>query len=88
MAKASYQVRNIERGFWTYDLYLPGRPPFYSVGEVHGDEREARRRAKRALAAEEAEGAARRCETNICGGRGECLRCGADNGEVCRAGMT
>ena len=53
--KATYQVRRIERGFWTYDLYLPLRPPHFSVGEVYGNEREARRRAKAALQRDMAE---------------------------------
>ncbi len=47
--RPTYQVRNIERGFWTFDLYFPYEPPQYSVGEVHGDEREARRRARAAI---------------------------------------
>lgn len=48
--KPTYQVRNIERGYWTFDIYPGnGHPPLFSVGEVWGNEREARRRAKIAL---------------------------------------
>jgi hypothetical protein len=48
-AMASYEVRRISRGFWAYDLYPPHQSPLYAVGEVHGDERKARRHAKAAL---------------------------------------
>lgn len=50
--KASFQVRRISRGFWTYDLYLPDGRVHESVGEVHGDEREARRQARASLKVE------------------------------------
>jgi hypothetical protein len=29
-------------------------------------------------------GTRKRCQTNACGPWGECLHCGADNGEACR----
>ena len=45
-----YEVRAVHRGFWTYDLcrYLGG-PTEYSIGEVHGNERDARLAARRAI---------------------------------------
>ena len=50
--RPGYQVRQVERGYWTFDLYIPGRVPHFSVGEIHGDERKARRSARASLLAE------------------------------------
>jgi hypothetical protein len=48
-----YDVRRISHGFWTFDLSpRPGAPTHYSIGEVHGSERDARRQARAAIDAE------------------------------------
>lgn len=33
--KTNYQVRQIKRGYWTYDIYREGQPTEFSVGECY-----------------------------------------------------
>lgn len=49
--KATFEVRQVSRGFWTYDIYPADyglRPAEYSVGECHS-RREAERNARAAV---------------------------------------
>ena len=56
MANITYDVRQVSRGFWTYDLcYRDEGCQFeYSVGEAHS-RREAERKAQDAVRLESAE---------------------------------
>jgi hypothetical protein len=56
MPTITYTVRQVSRGFWTYDLCFhdEGSRFEYSVGEAHS-RREAERKAKQAVRLETAE---------------------------------